>query len=73
MTIHSSIHSLTGALVVVLWMLYLYSTSAEPPPENVRRLQVLIDPTYGILRTKEFADVKWDVCTVNSLALLLPR
>jgi acetoin utilization deacetylase AcuC-like enzyme/ankyrin repeat protein len=33
--------------------------SQEPPPENVRRLQVLIDPDTGILRTGEFGDLVW--------------
>jgi len=31
----------------------------DPPPENVRRLQVLVDPSTGILRTGEFANVLW--------------
>lgn len=33
--------------------------SPEPPPENVRRLQVLIDPDTGILRSGEFGNLLW--------------
>lgn len=33
--------------------------SAEPPPENVRRLQVLVDPETGILRSGEFGSLVW--------------
>lgn len=33
--------------------------SAEPPPENVRRLQVLLDPKTGILQTGEFSKLVW--------------
>jgi acetoin utilization deacetylase AcuC-like enzyme/ankyrin repeat protein len=33
--------------------------SAEPPPENVRRLNVLVDPETGILRTGEFRSCHW--------------
>eukprot|EP00977_Amphora_coffeiformis_P003804 scaffold765_cov160-Amphora_coffeaeformis.AAC.5 len=33
--------------------------SPEPPPENVRRLTVLVDPDTGILRTGEFRNVRW--------------
>jgi ankyrin repeat protein len=31
----------------------------EPPPENVRRLQVLVDRETGILRTGEFSKCHW--------------
>lgn len=31
----------------------------EPPPENVRRLQVLVDKETGILRTGEFSKCNW--------------
>jgi ankyrin repeat protein len=31
----------------------------EPPPENVRRLQVLVDQDTGILRTGEFSKCNW--------------
>lgn len=34
--------------------------SAELPPENVRRLQVLIDPENGILRSGEFGNMVWN-------------
>lgn len=34
--------------------------SPEPPPENVRRLQVLTDPDTGILRTGEFGNLVWN-------------
>lgn len=33
--------------------------SAEPPPENVRRLHVLVDPETGILRAGEFGNIVW--------------
>ena len=33
--------------------------SPEPPPENVRRLQVLVDPDTGILRSGEFGSLIW--------------
>jgi len=33
--------------------------SAEPPPENVRRLHVLTDQETGILRAGEFAPCSW--------------
>mmetsp|Transcript_25357 Transcript_25357/g.59349 ORF Transcript_25357/g.59349 Transcript_25357/m.59349 type:complete len:1036 (+) Transcript_25357:173-3280(+) len=32
----------------------------EPPPENVRRLHVLVDKQTGILRTGEFGKCKWE-------------
>lgn len=32
----------------------------EPPPENVRRLHVLVDKLTGILRTGEFGRCKWE-------------
>mmetsp|Transcript_27949 Transcript_27949/g.61564 ORF Transcript_27949/g.61564 Transcript_27949/m.61564 type:complete len:1058 (-) Transcript_27949:88-3261(-) len=32
----------------------------EPPPENVRRLHVLVDKETGILRTGEFGRCKWE-------------
>ncbi|KAL3924669.1 MAG: hypothetical protein SGILL_000906 [Bacillariaceae sp.] len=32
---------------------------SEPPPENVRRLQVLVDKESGILRTGEFSKCNW--------------
>jgi hypothetical protein len=31
----------------------------EPPPENVRRLQVLVDEETGILRAGEFSRCHW--------------
>jgi ankyrin repeat protein len=34
--------------------------SSEPPPENVRRLHVLVDPDSGILRTGEFRNLAWN-------------
>lgn len=34
--------------------------SAEPPPENVRRLHVLVDPDTGILRSGEFSNLVWN-------------
>ncbi|KAL3919834.1 MAG: hypothetical protein SGILL_003554 [Bacillariaceae sp.] len=34
-------------------------SASEPPPENVRRLQVLVDPETGILRTGEFSKCNW--------------
>jgi hypothetical protein len=34
--------------------------SPEPPPENVRRLQVLLDNETGILRSGEFASLVWN-------------
>eukprot|EP00522_Entomoneis_paludosa_P010281 CAMPEP_0172442002 /NCGR_PEP_ID=MMETSP1065-20121228/2480_1 /TAXON_ID=265537 /ORGANISM="Amphiprora paludosa, Strain CCMP125" /LENGTH=1034 /DNA_ID=CAMNT_0013191647 /DNA_START=121 /DNA_END=3225 /DNA_ORIENTATION=+ len=33
--------------------------SSEPPPENVRRLQVLIDKDTGILKSGEFGPCSW--------------
>jgi ankyrin repeat protein len=33
--------------------------SDEPPPENVRRLHVLVDPNTGILRSGEFSRLVW--------------
>jgi acetoin utilization deacetylase AcuC-like enzyme len=33
--------------------------SPEPPPENVRRLHVLVDQETGILRSGEFGSVVW--------------
>ena len=33
---------------------------ADPPPENVRRLSVLVDNETGILRTGEFAPCAWE-------------
>lgn len=33
--------------------------SSEPPPENVRRLHVLVDPETGILRSGEFGNLTW--------------
>ena len=32
----------------------------EPPPENVRRLHVLVDKETGILRTGEFGKCRWE-------------
>jgi len=32
----------------------------EPPPENVRRLSVLVDKETGILRTDEFGQCAWE-------------
>jgi len=34
--------------------------STEPPPENVRRLSVLLDDEVGILRGAEFDGCKWE-------------
>lgn len=34
--------------------------ASEPPPENVRRLTVLINDDDGILRTSEFSGCKWN-------------
>lgn len=34
--------------------------SAEPPPENVRRLQVLLDKDTGILHSGEFGRLVWN-------------
>jgi len=34
--------------------------SEEPPPENLRRLHVLVDKQTGILRTGEFGKCKWE-------------
>lgn len=54
--------------------------SDEPPPENVRRLQVLVDPETGILRSGEFSSLVWrnearraaiaDVLKVCAVAML---
>lgn len=33
---------------------------ADPPPENVRRLSVLVDQEIGILRTGEFSPCTWE-------------
>ncbi len=33
---------------------------ADPPPENVRRLSVLVDKETGILRTGEFSPCAWE-------------
>jgi len=33
---------------------------ADPPPENVRRLSVLVDDETGILRTGEFSPCAWE-------------
>ena len=56
--------------------------SPEPPPENVRRLHVLVDPQSGILRTGEFGSLLWknearraaitDVLKVRSRNELVP-
>jgi len=35
-------------------------SNEEPPPENVRRLHVLVDKQTGILRTGEFGRCKWE-------------
>jgi ankyrin repeat protein len=35
-------------------------SSVEPPPENVRRLHVLVDNETGILRSGEFGRCKWE-------------
>lgn len=35
-------------------------SNEEPPPENVRRLHVLVDKETGILRTGEFGKCKWE-------------
>ena len=55
--------------------------SSEPPPENVRRLHVLVDQDSGILRTGEFGSLVWknearraaisDVLKVRSIATRL--
>jgi Deacetylases, including yeast histone deacetylase and acetoin utilization protein len=36
------------------------SDTADPPPENVHRLSVLLDEQTGILRSAEFDNVKWE-------------
>lgn len=36
------------------------AAASEPPPENVRRLEVLIDGDDGILRCGEFGNCKWN-------------
>jgi ankyrin repeat protein len=33
--------------------------SSDPPPENVRRLEALVNADYGILRSGEFGSVMW--------------
>lgn len=38
----------------------LRDSNEEPPPENVRRLQVLVDEDTGILRTGEFSRCNWE-------------
>jgi ankyrin repeat protein len=38
----------------------LRDSTEEPPPENVRRLQVLVDQDTGILRTGEFSRCNWE-------------
>ena len=35
-------------------------SSEEPPPENVRRVHVLVDKETGILRTGEFGRCRWE-------------
>jgi len=35
-------------------------SNSEPPPENVRRLHVLVDQETGILRTGEFTRCTWE-------------
>lgn len=37
------------------------SASADPPPENVRRLHVLVSPDEGILRCGEFQSCAWEI------------
>ncbi|GKY96269.1 hypothetical protein MPSEU_000586400 [Mayamaea pseudoterrestris] len=37
----------------------IHRDSPEPPPENVRRLQVLLDPDTGILRSGDFSEMLW--------------
>ncbi|RLN94870.1 hypothetical protein BBJ28_00024060 [Nothophytophthora sp. Chile5] len=34
----------------------------DPPPENPERIDTLVDPTFGILRSRDFqrANIKWD-------------
>ena len=34
--------------------------SEEPPPENIRRLHVLVNPLTGILRSGEFGSLVWN-------------
>jgi acetoin utilization deacetylase AcuC-like enzyme/ankyrin repeat protein len=44
----------------------------EPPPENVRRLSVLLDEQTGILRSAEFDSAKWEgECRRASMADVL--
>jgi acetoin utilization deacetylase AcuC-like enzyme/ankyrin repeat protein len=44
----------------------------EPPPENVRRLSVLLDEQTGILRSAEFDGAKWEgECRRASMADVL--
>ena len=46
--------------------------SMEPPPENVRRLSVLLDEQTGILRSAEFDGAKWEgECRRASMADVL--
>jgi len=37
------------------------SGMSEPPPENIRRLHVLIQENVGILRSREFQDCSWEL------------
>eukprot|EP00592_Proboscia_alata_P005583 CAMPEP_0194382834 /NCGR_PEP_ID=MMETSP0174-20130528/63296_1 /TAXON_ID=216777 /ORGANISM="Proboscia alata, Strain PI-D3" /LENGTH=836 /DNA_ID=CAMNT_0039168501 /DNA_START=185 /DNA_END=2692 /DNA_ORIENTATION=- len=37
------------------------STLSEPPPENVRRLHVLINKNDGIFHSNEFASCSWEI------------
>mmetsp|Transcript_10938 Transcript_10938/g.20438 ORF Transcript_10938/g.20438 Transcript_10938/m.20438 type:complete len:1088 (-) Transcript_10938:56-3319(-) len=36
------------------------SDTADPPPENIHRLSVLLDEQTGILRSAEFDNLKWE-------------
>eukprot|EP00798_Chlamydomonas_sp_ICE-L_P028688 gene28688-31856_t len=41
----------------------------EPPPENVHRLKVLVDPATGILRATEFGACGWESKNVPAVAM----
>ncbi|GLD94846.1 hypothetical protein PINS_up003471 [Pythium insidiosum] len=32
----------------------------EPPPENPERIATLVDPSFGVLRAREFRNIAWD-------------
>jgi acetoin utilization deacetylase AcuC-like enzyme/ankyrin repeat protein len=43
-------------------MAYHHRGGPDPPPENPERIDTLVDPVFGILRSREFQrpNVKWD-------------